>query len=101
MGAGFLVPPDARTGAFSFAALANHRFCVSRAGHRQRRQLRHRRRQTASRLVPHVLAIALEILAFTGLYVIVPNRPMIMRDGLIGRLLAVLLLEVLKRVFAL
>ena len=49
----------------------------------------------------HVLAIALEILAFTGLYVIVPNRPVPWRDGLIGGLLAVLLLEVLKRVFAL
>ncbi|MED5338403.1 MAG: YihY family inner membrane protein [Pseudomonadota bacterium] len=49
----------------------------------------------------HVLAIALEILAFTGLYVIVPNRPVPWRDGLIGGLLAELLLEVLKRVFAL
>ena len=49
----------------------------------------------------HVLALALEILAFTGLYVIVPNRPVPWRDGLIGGLLAVLLLEVLKRVFAL
>ena len=49
----------------------------------------------------HVLAIGLEILAFTGLYVIVPNRPVPWRDGLIGGLLAVLLLEVLKRVFAL
>ena len=49
----------------------------------------------------HVLAIALEILAFTGLYVIVPNRPVPWRDGLIGGLLAVLSLEVLKRVFAL
>ena len=49
----------------------------------------------------HVLAIALEILAFTGLYVIVPNRPVPWRDGLIGGLLAVLLLEILKRVFAL
>ena len=49
----------------------------------------------------HVLAIALEISAFTGLYVIVPNRPVPWRDGLIGGLLAVLSLEVLKRVFAL
>ena len=49
----------------------------------------------------HVLAIGLEILAFTGLYVIVPNRPVPWRDGLIGGLLAVLLLEVLTRVFAL
>ena len=49
----------------------------------------------------HVLAIALETLAFTGLYVIVPNRPVPWRDGLIGALVAVVLLEVLKRVFAL
>ena len=47
------------------------------------------------------MAIAPEILAFTGLYVIVPNRPVPWRHGLIGGLLAVLLLEVLKRVFAL
>ena len=49
----------------------------------------------------HVLAIALEILAFTGLYVIVSNRPVPWREGLIGELLALLLLEILKRVFAL
>ena len=48
-----------------------------------------------------VSAIGLKILAFAGLYVIVPSRPAPWRDGLIGGLLAVLLLDVLKRVFAL
>lgn len=52
-------------------------------------------------MAPHVLAIGLEILAFTGLYVIVPNSPAPWRDGLIGGLLAVLLLGILKLVFAL
>ena len=49
----------------------------------------------------HILAIALETVAFTGLYVIVPNRPVPWRDGVIGGLLAAVLLEILKRVFAL
>ena len=40
-------------------------------------------------------------MAFTGLYVIVPNSPAPWRDGLIGGLLAVLLLGILKLVFAL
>ncbi|MGB1006298.1 MAG: YihY family inner membrane protein, partial [Thalassobaculaceae bacterium] len=49
----------------------------------------------------HILAIALETVAFTGLYVIVPNRPVPGRDGVIGGLLATVLLEILKRLFAL
>ena len=47
------------------------------------------------------MPIGLEILALNGLYVIVPNRPAPWRDGLIGGLLAVLSLEILKRLFAL